>query len=79
MVARGSTTQENPTLWCSGVESWNVSGDVRLYAVGVTSAGSRWTADTTLSKAIETWHGRQRSQARFLKKALSKLRDWDPV
>jgi hypothetical protein len=75
-VARGNTTHDNPLMWCDRLESWDVSGDFRLYAVGVTAAGRRWTADTTLCKALETWYRRQRGQKKLLKEVPSMLRGW---
>jgi hypothetical protein len=76
-VARGSTTHENTRLWCNRLESWDISGDFRLYAVGVTAAGRRWTADTTLCKALDAWHSRQRGHTKLLREALSTLHEWE--
>jgi hypothetical protein len=75
-VARGNTTQENAQLWCDRLESWDISGDFRLYAVGVTAAGRRWTADTTLCTALEALHSRKRGQTTLLREALSTLKEW---
>jgi hypothetical protein len=52
-VARGRPSLEG-TLWCDSVESWDISGDFRLFAIGITSGGARWTTSSSLCEALES-------------------------
>jgi hypothetical protein len=54
-VARGLPSR-NGSIWCDRKESWDVGGDFRLFAVGVTADGRRWTASSSLCEALRVWH-----------------------
>jgi hypothetical protein len=81
MVARGAPNEDG-SLWCDRAESWDVSGNFNLYAIGVTAEGRRWTAAGTLSDALERWHTREfsgrtrRAMQRSLAEVLQALRGW---
>jgi hypothetical protein len=74
-VARGRPNKDG-ALWCDRLESWDVSGDFRLFAIGVTPGGARWTVSSSLSEALEAWHGREERDAKQLGSALNALRRW---
>jgi len=74
-VARGRPNREG-TLWCDSVESWDISGDFRLFAIGITSGGARWTTSSSLCEALEAWHGRDRRDAKQLNSIVNVLRRW---
>src|SRR5262249_54358 len=54
-VARSRPSRDG-SIWCDPTESWDVQGDFRLFALGVTSDGRRWTASDSLCNALVTWH-----------------------
>jgi hypothetical protein len=54
-VARGLPSR-NGLIWCDRTESWDVEGDFRLFATGVTADGRRWTASGSLCEALRDWH-----------------------
>jgi len=74
-VARGQVMNDS-RMWCDRLESWDVSGNFRLFAVGVTAAGHRWTAVSTLCQALEAWHSRDKGELKQLNAALETLRQW---
>jgi hypothetical protein len=74
-VARGRPNKDS-ALWCDRLESWDVSGDFRLFAVGVTSSGPRWTASSSLCEALGAWHSREKRDMKQLSSALNSLRRW---
>lgn len=81
-VARGLPGKDG-SIWCDRVESWDVDGDFRLFAVGVTAEGRRWTATGMLCDALRKWHlGLDEADAAALPKgdfdkALSRLEKWN--
>ena len=78
-VARGRASREG-ALWCDPLESWDISGDFPLFAIGITSRGSNWTASSSLCEALEAWHGREKRDKKQLNSLLSALRRWgEPV
>jgi hypothetical protein len=54
-VARGRVGRDG-SMWCDRIESWDVEGNFRLFAVGVTAEGRRWTASGMLCEALRKWH-----------------------
>lgn len=54
-VARGRVRRDG-AMWCDPNESWDVEGDFRIFAVGVTGEGRRWTASGMLCDALRKWH-----------------------
>ncbi|KAA1052481.1 CHAT domain-containing protein [Azospirillum argentinense] len=55
-----AVTRRRPTrdgeVWCDRSESWDVGGDFRLFAVGVTADGRRWTVTSHLCDALRRWY-----------------------
>jgi CHAT domain len=74
-VARGRASREG-ALWCDALESWDISGDFPLFAIGVTSRGTNWTASSSLCEALEAWHGREKRDKKQLNSVLNALRRW---
>ena len=52
VVARGSPVRG--AVWTDGDDKWEVDGDFRLFAVGVTGDGGSFSVGTTLCEAIKT-------------------------
>jgi hypothetical protein len=74
-VARGRPNRAG-ALWCDQLESWDISGDFRLFAIGITSRGTKWTASSSLCEALEAWHGREKRDMKQLNSVLNGLRQW---
>ena len=74
-VARGRPSVEG-ALWCDSLESWDVSGEFRLFAIGIASTGAKWTTSSSLCEALDAWHGREKSQKKQLASVLNALRRW---
>jgi hypothetical protein len=46
----------NDEIWCERREAWDVVGDFRIFAMGVTEEGRRWTASSNLRESLERWY-----------------------
>lgn len=46
------------SIWCDNTEAWDLSGDFRIYATGVTSDQTAWTTSAMLCEALTAWHCR---------------------
>jgi hypothetical protein len=75
MVARGTVTPPNSKLWCDEIESWRISGDFNLYAIGVTKDGRKWTSEATVCEALRLWYGR-RHKKEPLRSVITRFENW---
>jgi hypothetical protein len=55
-VARRAS--ESGSIWCDSTEAWDLSGDFRVYAAGVTADRTIWTTSTSLCEALCNWYCR---------------------